>query len=694
MNIGHHPAFRASFCVVVLFVCVSTFGQVPDRTSIVINEISPVSEGGGVPWIEFFNPQDVPVQLAGLRVRNGGGEEGGEEREEIFVPDNLDDLPESLPPRGYLLIWFDDERPAGTVKPGAFGRKTELWVPADRADTWIPAHGELSLFETVGHAPPKLIDYVAWGGSENPRAVPLAEGFGVVDPTASLDAIGSIGLYPVESGTPEHWVIYNGPTGCVLGSDHRPCEVTPGLPNAIPRPKTFTPPSGSTLGANTVAFGWARNPLDEGYRVEMARDPGFSEVMFSLPVQSANVRMGWTLEPGPAYFRVYAMSDDIWSKPSEPFSLTIEDSKCGALPIWAFSYPDIGLIPSSTWCSDPAPEECEVLESIEFKYQRKDSRLFCPECPAGRRDRPHRLCMTVVLRQSEWDSTWPGDSASYLSWPWCLLADNRISRSCRRGGPQWLDWFRKEEHGVQYCVPASISMIASAYGKCLSQDRIAFYLHSNPNDSDYTPAEDLGHDSRSYCSDEDHCPGALKWALGLPPEPSEMLFQALDASAVDFSQIKTWIEGHRPIMVARPGHASVIAGYCVDETTTEAQEEWLFVYDPVTGPILAKATAITEIAKGFWATPPVENVDCFDRAQARASKNVRGDEGGVWNDWDQDGIVDFDEALRFGTSPFCKVTNPDLLSDWAWLQLSAAASSFPPIVWTPWDPWMVCPWPE
>jgi hypothetical protein len=537
-----------------------------------------------------------------------------------------------------------------------------------------------------------MIDHVAWGGSGENRSVPLAEGFGVSDPAAHLNLGESIGLYPVETGTPEHWVIYRNPEGCELEGDLNPCEVTPGLPNAIPRPKTFTPASGATVGANTVAFGWVRHPLDKGYRVEMARDPRFAEVMFSLPVQSANVRMGWPLEPGPAYFRVYALSGDIWSRPSEPYSLTVDSSKCGALPIMAYAYPDVELTPPSTWCTDLAPEECEVLESIEFKYQRKDSRLFCPKCPAGRRDRPHRLCMTVVLRQSKWDSTWPGDPSSFLSFPWCMSADDRISRSCRRDRLLWWDKDRKEEHGVQYCVPASISMIASAYGKCLSQDRIAFQLHSNPIDSDSTAAEDLGHNKPAYCSDDDHCPAVLKWALGLPSEPDELYFQTHDDVSVDFSQIKKWIDGHRPIMVARPGHASVVAGYCVEDTTDEAQEEWLFVYDPITGPILAKASAIVESAEGFWATPPVDNVDSSGHGQIMASKNVRGDEGGVWNDWDQDGIVDFDEALRFATSPFCKVTNPDGPSDWAALQLATETSPFPSILWKPWDPWMVCPW--
>ena len=322
MCTGRRRELIVAFCLGVFLACADVYGQMADRTSVVINEISPSSAGEGVAWIEFFNPRDVPVGLAGLVVRNGDGVQ-------IVIPRDLDDLPDNLPPRAYLVIWFDDAEAPGTVIPDPSGGKFEVWVPPAQADTWIPAHGELSLFEPRGHAPLKLIDHVRWGGPGKPRAVPLAESFGVSNPAAHLRPGESIGLYPVETDTPEHWVIYSDPEACEPENDLNPCEVTPGLPNAIPRPKTFTPASGATIGANTVAFGWVRHPLDKGYRVEMARDPRFAEVMFSLPVQSANVRMGWPLEPGPVYFRVYVLSGDIWSKPSEPYSLTVDSSKCG-----------------------------------------------------------------------------------------------------------------------------------------------------------------------------------------------------------------------------------------------------------------------------------------------------------------------------------------------------------------------------
>ena len=162
------------------------------------------------------------------------------------------------------------------------------------------------------------------------------------------------------------------------------------------------------------------------------------------------------------------------------------------------------------------------------------------------------------------------------------------------------------------------------------------------------------------------------------------------ASPIDFTTIKTWIDDHRPIMVASTQHASVIAGYCVESTIDEAQEEWFFVYDPIAGPLMVKASDVIETSIGYWATQPVENVGTtFDQAQLEASKFVRGDEGGIWSDWDGDGVVDFDEALRFSTSPFCSVTAPDGTSD-----LAAIQDGSYPQPWKPWNPWLSCPWPN
>jgi len=672
MCTGRRQALIAPFCLVVLLACVDVYGQIADRTSVVINEISPASGGRSVAWIEFFNPQEVPVVLAGLMVGNGNGEE-------YVIADDFADLPA----RAYLVVWFDDAEPAGTVRTDRSG-KIEVWAPADQAETWIPAHGILTLYEPREHAKPKVLDYVAWGEPGETWSVPLAEGFGVYDPATRLRPGDSIGLYPVMKGTPEHWVIYSDPEACEPENVLNPCEVTPGLPNPIPRPKTFTPANGSTLGANSVGFGWARRPLDEGFRLEMARDAQFDDVMFSLSVRSSSIRLGWSLEPGRYFVRNFAQSSGRWSEASPTYTFAVADSGCGNLPIMASQYPDAPMTPPAGWCTDIEPEKCKVLESIEFKYQRKDSRLFCPLCPAGARNKPHRSCATFVLKESEW----PGGQPNYLPGLFCLWSSHRFSRSCRHDVAQWPNLSGQAEHGVQYCVPASVSMIVSAYGKCLSQDRIAFQIHSDPKFS--TAAEDLGHKKLTYCGGTGtDCSATLKWALGLTPNPGEMYFQYVDVetSPIDFTGIKTWIDGHRPVMVASTQHASVIAGYCVESMTGEAQEEWLLVYDPIAGPLIVKASDVIATSIGYWATQPVENVvGTFDQAQLRASKYVRGDEGGIWSDWDGDGIVDFDEALRFSTSPFCSVTTPDGMSDLAVIQ----DESYPQ-PWAPWDPWLSCP---
>ena len=104
MCTGHRRVLIAPFCLVVLLACVDVYGQSADRTSVVINEISPASGGRSPAWIELFNPQEDPVVLAGLMVGNGEGEE-------FVIPDDF----AALPAHAYLVVWFDDTRPAGTI---------------------------------------------------------------------------------------------------------------------------------------------------------------------------------------------------------------------------------------------------------------------------------------------------------------------------------------------------------------------------------------------------------------------------------------------------------------------------------------------------------------------------------------------------------------------------------------------------
>jgi len=95
-----------------------------------------------------------------------------------------------------------------------------------------------------------------------------------------------------------------------------------------------------------------------------------------------------------------------------------------------------------------------------------------------------------------------------------------------------------------------------------------------------------------------------------------------------------------------PGHMRVLAGYCEDEGPNS---QWVYIFDPETGPRAEKFESWYGSSRGFWvgpmagAWPPVSTLT--------TPNAVRSDEIGVWTDWDSDGLMDFDETRRFGLCP-------------------------------------------
>jgi len=209
---------------------------------------------------------------------------------------------------------------------------------------------------------------------------------------------------------------------------------------------------------------------------------------------------------------------------------------------------------------------------------------------------------------------------------------------CNLTGPYAWDAPHKDgdsPHGSAYCVRACISMIASFYGGNLSQDRISYYIFEEANTSwkDGLPEEDLGHIMS--------VPGTLI---------SEVLLWALNGANVTYieskpslTQIKQWIDEGRPILRTHKydhtGHATVIDGYTDDQ---------IHVIDPWTANeslISYDALNVTEV----WVPP--------------SNATARSDEPTIWKDSDNDGVVDFDEQVRFHTNPYNPDSDGDGISD-------------------------------
>jgi parallel beta-helix repeat protein len=200
------------------------------------------------------------------------------------------------------------------------------------------------------------------------------------------------------------------------------------------------------------------------------------------------------------------------------------------------------------------------------------------------------------------------------------------------------DWSHSCSHCGWYCGRSSISMITSYYGGYLSQDRISFYVfhERNPNP---VAESDLGHEQPA------------------PPtsDVSEVLSWALNGATINrhsdrptFAQIKTWIDSGSPILRRDiPDliwHATVIDGY-------EDTSQTVHVIDPWNGD------------ETMW---PYSTLPIYEVWVPSAGATGRSDED--WNsngtpdtteDYDSDGVIDFDEIYRF----FTQHDDPDSDSD-------------------------------
>ncbi len=200
--------------------------------------------------------------------------------------------------------------------------------------------------------------------------------------------------------------------------------------------------------------------------------------------------------------------------------------------------------------------------------------------------------------------------------------------------------YTKFRHGRMYCLRASVRMMASYYngGQVLSMDRISYHIYeewpgnTRTDSHDGIPDNDLGFDTgTTFPEEEDE---AISWALNTTIHAP--------ASKPAFSQIKGWIDANRPVMFRRPGHIMVIDGY-----RDNASGQFIHVLDPDQPPDLERWQDYnTQTIEGYWPGP--------------ASGVGRADETSVWTDSDGDGIMDFDESVRFNLDPY----DPDTDGDW------------------------------
>jgi hypothetical protein len=249
----------------------------------------------------------------------------------------------------------------------------------------------------------------------------------------------------------------------------------------------------------------------------------------------------------------------------------------------------------------------EVVLSMTWLRQAKDTKLLCHDgCPEGD--------PSASGPKETWDSPHP----------------DKIL-----------------EHGRRNCVRASIAMIVTNYGGSLSQDRLSYeYFERNGNPiKDWggvgTPENDLGHDRTTImCGGSASGERLFEWALGLG---ENAIYEA--SGKPTFAQVKTWIDAGRPIMRSDGiSHMTVIGGY---RTFTNGFQQ-VRHFDPWSG--LSWVT-LDSLPFGCHYVPPA------------SAPGVRSDESSIWTDSDNDGIMDWDEQVRFSTNPYDTDTDGDLIKD-------------------------------
>lgn len=227
----------------------------------------------------------------------------------------------------------------------------------------------------------------------------------------------------------------------------------------------------------------------------------------------------------------------------------------------------------------------KILIDMMWKRQRKDTHLLCLDGCAHHND---------ASTTKHWDNIHPD----------AIPVNN--------------------DHGHMYCVRTSISMMVDFYGRTLSIDRIAYFTEEErAGEGDGEPEWDLAHAVGNSYPDEETA--ALEWALGTS-------VTHIDLPNPSFTDLKNWLDNNQPIMTRKPGHMRCMNGYRVDD----AGEEWVHIMDPWSGEQWVTYDTWNSDARGTWAGPV-------------SAPSAREDEPGIWTDSDGDGIMDFDEQIRFAS---------------------------------------------
>lgn len=551
--------------------------------------LQPDASAPAVPWA---GAAAAPVDLDGWQVTNEAGQ--------IYtIPSNLPPLPRDV----YVLIYFDGSGPAGNDYDPSDG-KVVLHTPGGLTDIFPDEAGQVGLYGSGTPGPGNIVDFVAWGGySESAaanavaagvwgagEAVSFENGFGDISEEDILEPDESIGRYPGGRGK-----------GAIPWANYPASKLTPGAANPVQPVLFVTPEDGAKVDASTLSLSWRQSAGATSYRFQLDDNGDFSSPLFDETTSNTYFKPQPALAPGVYFWRVNPLRSGLSSGWSSAFS--IEAASASLAP------GSEGLGPVAT---------VEKVLGIARVRQNKDSRLLGLDgAPEGD--------PTTDLPENAWDAPAP------CTEPPCTDTTKYL-------------------HGNQYCVRASIRMVASYYhssaSDILTMDRISYHIlqewsgNTRPGSNDATPDNDLGFNRGMYYPDEED--QGFSWALNIS--------YTTPGGKPSFANVKTWINANRPIMFRNPGHMMVIDGY----RETDGGDQYLHILDPDQPPDFERWQDYdTQTINGYWVGP----------TGGPANGQSRHDESSVWTDSDGDGIMNFDEVTRFSLDPYDVDTDGDWVAD-------------------------------
>jgi hypothetical protein len=193
------------------------------------------------------------------------------------------------------------------------------------------------------------------------------------------------------------------------------------------------------------------------------------------------------------------------------------------------------------------------------------------------------------------------------------------------------------------CALASTAMLNHYFGGDLTQDIIGFFLRKDERPG---PERDLNWGRGLYIDDIEQVlnfavPGSILYFIPENNDYDTTVFSPLSTPASEFfDRVVELIDAEQPVLAVYPGHATLIVGYRV-----EGQTRSYYLNDPSIGRYWVNATS------NEWAAYFVPGSEGME------------DDPTNYQDYDDDGVNNLDETIRFHTDPHNPDTDEDGLDD-------------------------------